>query len=169
MRHLARILCIALAFMACAKGEERVYTAPSVFIRKAFGGKMPETSALKLSADAQARAKKIMGHKFAETRVRHWSSGGRNVWILEEIGKEKLITTGFIIEKGVIVSTEILIYRESHGWEVSKPFFTQQFKNASLKEGDKLSKEIKNIAGATLSVRAITKLSRLVLYFDSLL
>ena len=63
---------------------------------------------------------------------------------------------------------EILIYRESHGWEVSKPFFTRQFSNASLRDGDGLSAEVKNIAGATLSVRAVTKLGRLALYFDSI-
>jgi hypothetical protein len=169
MHHLAHILFITLACIACVRGEDQVYTTPSAFIRKNFEEEMPEISVLKLSNDAKTRAKKIMGHEFAETRVRHWSKEGRNVWILEEIGKEKLITTGFVIEKGAIKSTEILIYRESHGWEVSKPFFTQQFKNATLKEGDKLSNEIKNIAGATLSVRAVTKLSRLALYFDSLL
>ena len=63
---------------------------------------------------------------------------------------------------------KILIYRESHGWEVSKPFFTKQFSNASLKKGDQLSVGIRNVAGATLSVRAVTKLARLALYFDSL-
>lgn len=168
MRHFLHIFAIALVLVTGARGEERVYKAPSDFIRGAFGGKLPPTSVLKLSDAAKARAKNIMQHDYREARVRYWTQGARTVWILEEIGKNEPITTGFIIEKGHINSVEILVYRESHGWEVTKPFFTHQFQNATLKGGDRLSNEVRNIAGATLSVRAITKLSRLALYLDTL-
>lgn len=168
MKTFFRIIAIVLVFATGAHGEERVYKQPSEFIRSAFAGKIPDTSVLKLSGDVKSRAKNIMAHGYGESRVRFWKQGERSVWILEEIGKTQPITTGFLIEKGRIKSVEILIYRESHGWEVSKPFFTQQFRNATLQGGDQLSAEVKNIAGATLSVRAVTKLSRLALYFDSL-
>lgn len=168
MKHFTRILVIALALAASAHGEEHVYKQPSEFIKSAFGGKIPATSVLKLTGDIKARAKGIMAHNYGEARVRHWKIGDRSVWILEEIGKTQPITTGFVIEGGRIKAMEILIYRESHGWEVSKPFFTNQFSNASLKKGDQLSTEVQNVAGATLSVRAVTKLARLALYFDSL-
>ena len=166
--NLLRILAITLALMACVHAEERVYKQPSEFIKSAFGGKIPATSVLSLSGDMKSRAKAIMAHKYGESRVRFWKQGKRSVWILEEIGKTQPITTGFLIENGRIKSVEILIYRESHGWEVSKPFFTKQFSNASLKNGDQLSTGIRNVAGATLSVRAVTKLARLALYFDSI-
>ena len=168
MKYLTRILALTLALTACVYGEERVYKQPSEFIKSAFGGKIPATAVLDLSGDAKARAKRIMAHSYKETRVRYWKQGERSVWILEEIGKTQPITTGFLVENGRIKSVEILIYRESHGWEVSKPFFTTQYSNASLKDGDQLSTEVKNVAGATLSVRAVTKLARLALYFDSL-
>lgn len=169
MKPIARIFAfvLALALTASVHGEERVYKKPSDFIRSAFGGKIPPTSVLSLSGEVKARAKKIMAHNYRESRVRYWKQGKRTVWILEEIGKTKPITTGVIVEGGRINSVEILIYRESHGWEVSKPFFTQQFSRASLTSGDRLSKSIKNVAGATLSVRAVSKLSRLALYLDS--
>lgn len=168
MKHLTRILALSLALLASAHGEERVYKQPSEFIKSAFGGKIPATSVLTISGEVKSRSKAIMAHNYGETRVRFWKQGGRSVWILEEIGKTQPITTGFLIENGRIRSVEILIYRESHGWEVSKPFFTKQFSNASLKSGDQLSAGIRNVAGATLSVRAVTKLARLALYFDSL-
>lgn len=169
MRQLAPIFAIvlALASMTSAHGEERVYKKPSDFIRSAFGGKIPPTSVLSISGEVKARVKKIMAHNYRESRVRFWKQGGRSVWILEEIGKTKPITTGFVVENGRIKSVEILIYRESHGWEVSKPFFTRQFSSASLESGDQLSEGIKNVAGATLSVRAVSKLARLALYLDS--
>lgn len=168
MKHLPRILSFVLALIACAHGEERVYKQPSEFIKSAFGGKIPNTSVMKISGEVKSRAKAIMAHNYRESRVRFWKQGNRTVWILEEIGKTQPITTGFLVENGRIKSVEILIYRESHGWEVSKPFFTKQFSNATLKSGDQLSTEIRNIAGATLSVRALTKLGRLALYFDSI-
>ena len=167
MKTLARILTLALILTASVQGEERVYKKPSDFIKSAFGGKIPPTSVISLSGEVKARAKKIMAHNYRESRVRYWKQGNRSVWILEEIGKTKPITTGFVVENGKIKSVEILIYRESHGWEVSKPFFTKQFSRASLKSGDKLSKSIKNVAGATLSVRAVSKLARLALYLDT--
>ena len=168
MKFSLRILALTLALAACVHGEERVYKQPSEFIKSAFGGKIPSTSVLRISADVKSRAKNIMAHNYRESRVRYWKQGSRSVWILEEIGKTQPITTGVLIEKGRIKSVKILIYRESHGWEVSKPFFTKQFSNASLKKGDQLSVGIRNVAGATLSVRAVTKLARLALYFDSL-
>ena len=168
MKHLTRILLLTLALAAYVHGEERVYKQPSEFIKSAFGGKIPATSVVSISGDVKSRVKNIMAHNYKESRVRYWKQGSRSVWILEEIGKTKPITTGFLVENGRIKSVEILIYRESHGWEVSKPFFTKQFSNASLKSGDHLSTDIRNIAGATLSVRALTKLARLALYFDSL-
>ncbi|MGI9239241.1 MAG: FMN-binding protein [Verrucomicrobiales bacterium] len=171
MKRFPPILTIALALTLAlnvsAHAAERVYKKPSDFIRSAFGGAIPPTSVISLSGEVKARAKKILAHNYRESRVRYWKQGERSVWILEEIGKTKPITTGFIVEGGRIRSVEILIYRESHGWEVSKPFFTKQFSRASLKSGEQLSARIKNVAGATLSVRAVSKLARLALYLDS--
>ena len=169
MKHHLRLLAFAIALVltASVQGKERVYEKPSDFIKSAFGGKIPPTSVISITGEVKSRTKKIMAHDYRESRVRYWKQGKRSVWILEEIGKTKPITTGFIVENGQIKSVKILIYRESHGWEVSKPFFTKQFSRATLKSGDQLSKSIKNVAGATLSVRAVSKLSRLALYLDS--
>ena len=169
MNRFTRILTLvlALALPSGAKAAEHVYKKPSDFIKSAFGGQIPPTSIISLSGEVKSRARSIMAHNYRESRVRYWKQGRRSVWILEEIGKTKPITTGFVVEGGRIRSVEILIYRESHGWEVSKPFFTKQFSGASLKSGDRLSASIKNVAGATLSVRAVSKLARLALYLDS--
>lgn len=55
------------------------------------------------------------------------------------------------------------MFRESRGFEVRYPFFTDQFRGARLREGLDLDREIDGISGATLSVRALTKLARLAL------
>ncbi|MBT5903164.1 MAG: FMN-binding protein [Opitutaceae bacterium] len=155
----------------CAGGvfasEEDVFLAPDRFVANAF----PEASAptlkrLWLTADLKPSIRKIMGHDYAALRLRYWHQGSRTAWILEEIGKVKPITTGFVVEDGKITQVQVLIYRESHGWEVKHPFFTDQFKGARLTEGLKMDQRIDSIAGATLSVNALRKMGQLALYLD---
>jgi Na+-translocating ferredoxin:NAD+ oxidoreductase RnfG subunit len=88
------------------------------------------------------------------------------VVILDEIGKTQAITTGFVVSGGRIEQVKVLTYRESIGSEVRRTSFTNQFKGASLEESGKLSKRINNIAGATLSVRAVTEMARVALYLE---
>ena len=85
---------------------------------------------------------------------------------MDEIGKEKLITAGFVINNGQIEQVKILIFRESRGWEVRHDFFIDQFKQAKLKDNHQLDKNIDNISGATLSVRAVRKLAQIALLLD---
>ena len=111
--------------------------------------------------------KKILGRDLGVLRVRFWERDGSTVWILDEIGKEKPITVGFVVKGGVIENVKVLIFRESRGDEVRHPFFLEQFKGARLGPSGKLDRDIDGISGASLSVRALKKLSRLALYFHS--
>ncbi len=158
---------IFLLIAGPAAAEDKIYQKPSSFITSAFSGKLPPTSVLKLDSATKSRVKKILGHSYKSSRIRYWNQGARTVYILEEIGKTKPITTGFIVENGILKKMNVLIYRESHGWEVSKKFFSRQLAGARLNSATRLSKTPRNIAGATLSVRALTKLSRLALYLDT--
>jgi len=72
-----------------------------------------------------------------------------------------------VIQDGVLERIKVLIFRESRGWEVRYPFFTDQFKGAALNHDGALNKSIDGISGATLSVRALKKIATLALYLDS--
>lgn len=77
--------------------------------------------------------------------------------ICEEIGKYRPIT--FIVgvtPDGRVKDVAIMMYRESHGSEVRYRGFLRQFRNKSLKDPIRQYKDIKNISGATLSVRALS-------------
>jgi hypothetical protein len=95
--------------------------------------------------------------------VRFWRSGTHTAWVLDEIGKEMPITVGISVDNGAVKRVKVLVYRESRGWEVKSPSFTAQFSGAKLAEGHKLDRHIDGISGATLSVRALQKLTRLAL------
>ena len=105
-----------------------------------------------------------MGHDLKMLRLRYWDDGVKRAWILEEIGRDKPITVGLVTATGKILDVKVLIFRESRGWEVRYPFFTDQFKDATLVTGNNLDRKIDGISGATLSVNALTKLGRLALF-----
>jgi hypothetical protein len=143
---------------------EKTYEQPSAFLARHFGS-MPKTQVLALSETQQKQLATILGHRYGQQQVRYWAKDGKTAWILNEIGKTEPITTGFIAHGGKLAEVKVLIYRESHGWEVSRPFFTKQFVGASL-NGHRLSKPVDGVVGATLSVRAITRLSAAALYLS---
>jgi len=108
----------------------------------------------------------MLGHDYKGLRIRYWKQDERTAWVLDEIGKDKPITTGFVIKNGRIERVRVLIFRESRGWEIRHAFFTDQFDKATLNKDRQLDRTIDNISGATLSVRAVTKLARVALLLD---
>ncbi|WP_211225087.1 FMN-binding protein [Oceanobacter kriegii] len=146
-----------------AKAEE--YLSQADFLKQAFGEQQPKVKTLWLKKDIKPQVADILGHPYAGLRVRYWYQGNQSAWILEEIGKERPITIGVILDADQIRSVNILAFRESRGWEVKYPFFTDQFKGLTLTDDQQLSDHIDGVTGATLSVRAVTKVARLALFF----
>lgn len=157
---------ILLAVTSCGSvGAEEIYHEPQAFLRDAFNGEVPEPKVLWLTGDQKTAAATILQHSPHMLRVRYWRTDLRTAWILDEIGKERPITVGVVVDAGAINQVAILIYRESIGWEVRHRFFTQQFERAELNDRLRLTKPIDGIVGATLSVRAVTGVARLAIYF----
>ena len=163
-RSLASLM-FALGAVAAGLVRGEVYQQSDAFVAEVFGSK-PAPKVLWLTRDIQTQAAAILGHPPAQLRQRYWSDSHRSVWILEEIGKEELITAGFVVVDGRIDHVRVLVYRESRGQEVRYPPFLKQFEDAKLAPGDRLDREIDGIAGATLSVGAMERMARLALFFD---
>lgn len=145
-----------------------VYQSNEAFLKETFGEAGFEKKVIWPDSKIQAAMEEILGHKYKGLRIRYWINAKRTAWILDEIGKDKPITTGIVINNNKIERVKILAFRESRGWEVKHEFFTDQFKHASIdkentSEANQLNRSIDNISGATLSVRAVSKLSRIAL------
>ncbi len=140
-----------------------VYQQPDEFIRESFGASTPEVNVFWPDENLKQAMADILGHAYRGLRIRYWMDAGRSAWILDEIGKDKPITTGIVINNNRIEKIRVLIFRESRGWEVRHSFFTEQFDNAGLQDNLQLDTYIDNISGATLSVNALTKVARLAL------
>ena len=147
-----------------AKG---IYLEPELFLEQVFANITPKPDKIWITKKLKAEIYKILGHDIAVIRLRYWDDDSKRAWILEEIGRDKPITLGIVTSNAKIEQINVLIFRESRGWEIKYPFFTDQYKNSSLISGNQLDRKVDGISGATLSVNAVTKLARLALFLDA--
>jgi hypothetical protein len=76
----------------------------------------------------------------------------------EEIGKYRPITFLVAVDLHLQVSSvAILVYRESRGGEVRRQRFLRQYRGKDGTDPIRINRDIINITGATLSVRALNK------------
>jgi len=152
---------LLIPFVVLAKGP---YQTTEAFLNEVFDSAPPAAEVVWLRSEIKETTKEILGHAYPGIRVRYWGEAGRTAWILEEVGKTQPITVGLVVNEDGLESLRVLAFRESRGWEVRYPFFTDQFPGTRLTTGHELDRDIDGISGATLSVRALKKLARLALY-----
>ncbi|WP_114327214.1 FMN-binding protein [Candidatus Colwellia aromaticivorans] len=161
------IFALTMAFSHVSLAAKGVYQTPAAFISGSFVDATPQAKVLWLTKEDKAVVAKILQHKFNRMRIRYWQVDNETVWILNEIGKEKPITIGVHIKNNHINHFKVLTFRESRGDEVRHEFFSKQFINATLNKENRLSQNVDGITGATLSVRATTKVARLALWLNA--
>ena len=160
---LVFLLALGPAHAGPGGGEAGRYLETDEYLHSVFAAELPAAKTLWVSGELRESVERFLGHRFAALRVRYWHDGAKSAWILDEIGKELPITIGVSIENGAIQNVRVLEFRESRGWEVRYPFFTDQFVKARLGPDDKLDRRIDGITGATLSVGAVTRIARVAL------
>jgi len=173
MTRTHRLPWLALALLlltGAARAEQYDLLSERDFLAAAFADARPQAGKLRISAAMAAELAAVFRHRFREDKVRYWRHGARTAWRLEEIGKEKPISIGVVVENARLVSVAVLVYREGHGMDVAEAAFTQQFAGAALTargdDANLLDRDIDNITGATLSVRAMTRTARAALLLD---
>lgn len=163
-----RRLLLQLLVFACpvwvipAWGADQEEAVASRFLQEVYT-QPPAADTLWLTGELRPAVRSILEHDYPSARLRYWRAGQRTAWVLEEIGKEMPITVGIAVDNDAVERVQILVYRESRGWEVKNPAFTAQFTGARLTPRQVLDRPIDGISGATLSVRALNRLTRLAL------
>ena len=164
LRILRRGFLLFVFLSPLAAAEE--YLSTEAFLQQVFGSSVPAREKMWVSEEQRDVARNVIGLGRPPIRVHYWREGNRSAWILKEIGKEKPITIGVGINGGQVETVRILAFRESRGWEVKYPYFTEQFSGASTDHQNKLDRRIDGITGATLSVNAVQKVVRWAMYLD---
>ena len=162
----AFLMAVALMPAALRASAQSIYQTPAAFLAMSFSDEVPTPERLVVTSDMRERIETILRHAYGSRDIRYWRRGERSAWVLEEIGKFRPITVGVVVSDGAIENVRVLIYRESHGWEVRHEFFVDQFKGLKLDRENELSQPIDGISGATLSVNALRNLARLALFLD---
>jgi Na+-translocating ferredoxin:NAD+ oxidoreductase RnfG subunit len=75
-----------------------------------------------------------------------------------QVGKHLPITYVVgISPEGKVTRVELMVFRESRGWEVRERKFMAQFEGRGRGENFRLGREIANASGATISAASMTK------------
>ena len=162
----SRIAVAILLFATVGAFADTTYLSSDDFLRQTFSV-VPAPALLWLDNAAQEKLTAVLGHRYPQARLRYWRAENKTAWILDEVGKDYPITAGFVVSDNRIERAQVLIYRESRGEEIHLPAFLRQFIDARL-DGNKLSKDIDGITGATLSVDAMRKMARAALVLNQL-
>jgi len=156
-------LSLASTVTLCAAASDQA-TATDIFLSRVFTDAIPPSNMLWVSGERKTAVAEILRHQPEYLRLRYWGNAQRSAWIVDEIGKTEPITFGIVIHNNQIESVEVLVFRESRGWEIQHDFFSRQFTDAKLLDNKRLDRPIDGISGATLSVKAMQNVSRMVLY-----
>lgn len=159
----AMLLGVASFHAAASPGR---YLDTDAFLEVVFGNAPGTAGSLILDAALRRKAEEVLGHRFARLRLEYWASRDTTAWIIDEVAKTEPVTVGVGVRDGRVTTVRILEFRESRGWEVRYPFFTDQFTGAELAARTELDRSIDGITGATLSVEAVQRVVRLTLLLD---
>jgi FMN-binding protein len=172
LKQINSLMLLSLVFFLITRSmtvfAETQHLTEEQFLKQYFSTEVPKPTTLWLVKERAKNAKEILGHQPEELRPHFWKLGNKTAWILNEIGKTEPITAGFVVEDGKITHVRVLTYRESRGGEVHHPAFVKQYFGAMLQKDLFLDRNIDGISGATLSVRSMSRMARLALYYDAL-
>lgn len=141
----------------------RNYATNSEILESAFPGAEIEKRRVKLTPEMRKEIETLIKRRFFMRRFSFYVAkrGGETLGYAaeaNEIGKTKPITFMVILDKkGVVKRIDILVFRETQGYEIKNPRWRKQFVGKSLRDPFRLKRDIDNISGATLSSRAVTK------------
>jgi hypothetical protein len=169
MKNIIKTLLLVLATLSTSAFSEEIVDKNRFLMSGLDVKELPGHSYIIINENIQDNIKKILNDTYHLPIIKYWKAGNKVGFILETIGKHEFITTGYIVENNKIIDVKVLVYRENYGYEIKHDYFLDQIRGNSVKKNGKLVKSIANISGATLSVKAMRKLSKLSLYLYTII
>ena len=169
MKNIIKTLLLVLATLSTSAFSEEIVDKNRFLMSGLDVKELPGHSYIIINENIQDNIKKILKDTYHLPIIKYWKAENKVGFILETIGKHEFITTGYIVENNKIIDAKVLVYRENYGYEIKHDYFLDQIRGNSVRKNGKLVKSIANISGATLSVKAMRKLSKLSLYLYTII
>jgi Na+-translocating ferredoxin:NAD+ oxidoreductase RnfG subunit len=148
-----------------------VYMSPEQAVATLFPGTKLSKTSVELTPEQTSRIESQSHQDVRNKSLSTWTDAeGNTVYIDQVLGKHEFITIAVgILPSGKVKGVEILEYRETYGKEVRQASWRQQFVDKDVSSPLTLTKDIKNISGATLSSLHVTNgVRRLVVTYHVL-
>lgn len=159
------ILCIT-SFMATeaeSKGKVRHYATEVETLEGLFPDSTYKKVIIETTQEIQEEITQLMGKNFYDKNLHVYRVTKEDdilaySFIMNEVGKTKEITFMVSISpEASVFAVNILIFRESQGYEIKNKRWLKQFFSKTKSDRLRVKRGIDNISGATLSARAVTK------------
>ncbi len=113
---------------------------------------------IELTAEQEKAIEKASDTRVRNARLNAWRTPAGDWFIVDQvIGKHENIDMAVgLSAAGQVSGIEILVYRETYGYEVRNEKWRAQFHGKDHSQLLRLDRQIRNISGATLSCRHIT-------------
>ncbi len=165
---IIRILFVFILFgllldLPILHAQLRTYATKSEILESAFPGAEIEKRKVKITPEMRKEIETLIKGRFFRIRFSFYiaKQGGEILGyasVINEIGKTEPITFMVVLDsKAVVKRVDILVFRETQGYEIENKRWRNQFVGKSLKDPLRLKRDIDSISGATLSSRAVTK------------
>ena len=162
------LVCLAVLLVALpAAAQEGVFLTDEEAPRAVFPAAdrltrldVPMTDALRarIAASLDGRRTSLWEERYPVTRAERDGATLGHAIVVEEIGKHRPIT--FVVgirPDGSVADVAVMAYREAYGGEVRSPRFLGQYQGRATADPMRPYHEIRNVAGATLSVEAASR------------
>ena len=172
-----RLVVLAIVGAAVTAAADRVYVKESEVPAVMFGsGARAAKKTLELTDDQLAALGKALGRKVEARSYPYLAVEDARgaplgvIFLLDVIGQSLPITFAVAVAPdGAIRDLQVLVYRESHGDEITDKRFRRQFTGKRASDPIALGKDIDAISGATISSRSATFAARKSLRLAELL
>ena len=152
----------------CLLFSQQLYAQSTVFLKPDEALKMMFATSKEVikedhvvTAEISEKAKKLLSYDLAKSNYAFYigkTDGKIDGYALidDEVGKVQPITfVTRINPDGKVAQVEIMVYRESHGGEVTSKRFLNQFRQKNFNDELRIGSSIVNVTGATLSSHAL--------------
>jgi len=157
------IVALVLFFAVIADAGMRKYASANEVLLRSFPGAAFDKRVITFDDDERVKIEGLIKKRFFKRQMVFYIATKVNTplgygVIGSERGKTRQITFMVLLDKdGAVKDVDILAFRESQGYEVENPGWRKQFRGKTVGSQLRLRSDIKNISGATLSARAVTK------------